>query len=86
MLSNDYVAHLLDMSAAWEPTSKSPFRGGARATGAERWTGTRVGLVFGSNSQRRALPEVHAAEQGAFVEALLAAWIKVLELDRFDLA
>jgi len=85
VLSNDFFVHLLDMSTVWEPTSKNTFRGSDRATGAERWTASRVDLVFGSNSQLRAVAEVYAAEQGAFVEAFLAAWTKVMELDRFDL-
>jgi catalase-peroxidase len=86
VLSNDFFVNLLDMGTVWEPTSKNTYRGRDRATGDETWTATRVDLVFGSNSQLRALAEVYAAEPSAFVEAFVAAWAKVMELDRFDLA
>jgi catalase-peroxidase len=89
-LSNDFFLNLLDMGTVWTPTSeaKEVFEGRDRATGAVKWTATRVDLVFGSNSELRALAEVHAcddAEEG-FVRDFVAAWSKVMNLDRFDLA
>jgi catalase-peroxidase len=89
-LTNDFFRHLLDMSTQWKPTSTSEdvFEGRDRTTGELKWTGTRVDLVFGSNSQLRALAEVYAsvdAEQ-KFVHDFVAAWNKVMNLDRFDLA
>ena len=78
------------MSTAWKPTSKDEdvFEGSDRATGKVKWTGTRVDLVFGSNSQLRALAEVYACEdaQAKFVHDFVKAWTKVMNLDRFDLA
>ena len=78
------------MSTAWQPTSsdEQSFEGRDRATGAAKWTGTRVDLVFGSNSQLRALAEVYASDdaQAKFVGDFVAAWDKVMSLDRFDLS
>ncbi len=89
-LTNDFFVHLLDMSTEWKPVSKGAdvFEGRDRKTGKIRWTGTRVDLVFGSNSQLRALAEVYgsADAQKKFVQDFVAAWTKVMNLDRFDLA
>ena len=89
-LSNDFFVNLLDMSTTWQAadTSDGVFEGRDRATGEVKWTGTRVDLVFGSNSQLRAVAEVYAcADSGqAFVRDFVAAWDKVMSLDRFDLA
>ncbi|RMF83753.1 MAG: catalase/peroxidase HPI, partial [Planctomycetota bacterium] len=89
MLTNDFFANLLDMSTEWKPTSAEAevFEGRDRATGSVRWTGTRVDLVFGSNAQLRAIAEVYACADGErkFVEDFVAAWNKVMNLDRFDL-
>ncbi|MCA4901960.1 MAG: catalase/peroxidase HPI [Rhodocyclaceae bacterium] len=89
-LTNDFFVNLLDMGIDWQKSSTAQhmFVGRDRATGELRWTGTVVDLVFGSNSQLRALAEVHACSdsQAAFVRAFVAAWSKVMELDRFDLA
>jgi len=89
-LSPDFFTHLLDMGTVWKATSASgdTFEGHDRATGDVRWSATRVDLVFGSNSQLRALAEVYAQDdnQAKFVHDFVAAWAKVMELDRFDLA
>jgi catalase-peroxidase len=89
-LTNDFFVNLLDMGTAWKATSEAEdaFEGRDRKTGAVKWTGTRVDLVFGSNSQLRALAEVYACDdsQAAFVHDFVAAWTKVMNLDRFDLA
>jgi catalase-peroxidase len=89
-LTNDFFINLLDMATEWRATSeaKDVFEGRDRKTGALRWTGTRVDLVFGSNSQLRALAEVYgsADAQQKFVADFVAAWNKVMNLDRFDLA
>jgi len=89
-LTNDFFVNLLDMGTEWKAASKAGdlFEGRDRATGKVKWTGTRVDLVFGSNSQLRALAEVYACEDGqeAFVRDFVAAWNKVMNLDRFDLA
>ena len=89
-LTNDYFVNLLDMSTEWSPTSKDAdqFDGRDRKTGELKWTGTRVDLVFGSNSQLRALAEVYGSSDGQekFVHDFVAAWNKVMNLDRFDLA
>ncbi|WP_183214444.1 catalase/peroxidase HPI [Brevundimonas variabilis] len=89
-LTTDFFVNLLDMGNVWTATSEdeAEFEGRDRATGELKWTGTRVDLVFGSNSQLRALSEVHAQSdaQPAFVEAFVAAWTKVMNADRFDLA
>ncbi len=89
-LSNDFFVNLLDMHTKWQPspTSKEVFEGRDRKTGELKWTGTRVDLVFGSNSQLRAVAEVYACEDAkeTFVKDFVAAWNKVMNLDRFDLA
>jgi catalase-peroxidase len=89
-LTNDFFVNLLDMGTAWSPTDESAeeFQGRDRATGTVKWTGTRVDLVFGSNSQLRALAEVYAQADnaGKFVSDFVAAWVKVMNADRFDLA
>jgi catalase-peroxidase len=89
-LTNDFFVNLLDMSTTWNATSedKDVFEGHDRATGELKWTGTRVDLIFGSNSQLRALAEVYAYEDSSekFVHDFVAAWNKVMNLDRFDLA
>jgi catalase-peroxidase len=90
MLSNDFFVNLLDMSTEWKPTSEDGdvFEGRDRTTGEKKWTGTRVDLIFGSNSQLRAIAEVYGCEdsQPKFVHDFVAAWDKVMNLDRFDLA
>ena len=89
-LSNDFFVNLLDMNTQWQKsaTSEGMMEGRDRKTGAPRWTGTVIDLVFGSNSQLRALAEVYACgdSQEAFVRDFVAAWNKVMNLDRFDLA
>ena len=89
-LTNDFFVNLLDMSTTWKATSadKDLFDGSDRKTGKPKWTGTRVDLIFGSNSELRALAEVYAAadSQQKFVQDFVAAWNKVMNLDRFDLA
>ena len=89
-LTNDFFINLLDMSTEWKPVSeaKDVFEGHDRATGKVKWTGTRVDLIFGSHSQLRALAEVYgsADAQEKFVHDFVAAWVKVMNLDRFDLA
>jgi len=88
-LSNDFFVNLLDMGTAWKPVSNDAdvFEGTDRKTGEKKWTGTRVDLVFGSNSQLRALAEAYACSdaQEKFVRDFVAAWNKVMNLDRFDL-
>jgi len=88
-LTNDYFVNLLDMGTAWSAADDSDqvFEGRDRATGTLKWTGTRVDLIFGSNSQLRALAEVYACSDsmGDFLRDFVAAWTKVMELDRFDL-
>lgn len=87
-LTNDFFKNLLDMSVEWKPVSQDneEFEGRDRKTGEVKWTGTRVDLVFGSNSQLRALAEVYATSdaQEKFVKDFVAAWTKVMNLDRFD--
>jgi catalase-peroxidase len=89
-LSTDFFVNLLDMSTEWKPsaTDEGVFEGTDRATGEARWTATEVDLVFGSNSQLRALAEVYGSGDGEerFVDDFVAAWDKVMNLDRFDLA
>ena len=89
-LTNDFFVNLLDMRTTWQASAASEgvFEGRDRSTGAVKWTGTRVDLVFGSNSQLRAVAEVYASDdaQQAFVRDFAAAWGKVMNLDRFDLA
>ncbi len=90
MLTNDFFVNLLDMGTVWKATSQDAdvFEGSDRATGAPKWTGTRVDLIFGSNSQLRAVAEVYgsADSEEKFVKDFAAAWSKVMNLDRFDLA
>ena len=89
-LTNDFFVNLLDMNTTWKAASESKdvFEGRDRATGDLRWTGTRVDLIFGSNSQLRAIAEVYGCEdsQERFVHDFVAAWNKVMNLDRFDVA
>jgi catalase-peroxidase len=87
-LTNDFFVNLLDMGVEWKESSEGVFEGHDRATGRVKWTGTRVDLVFGSNSQLRAVGEVHACDdaQEKFVRDFVAAWDKVMNLDRFDLS
>jgi catalase-peroxidase len=89
-LTNDFFVNLTDINTAWKPTEADAdvFEGRDRKTGAVKWTGTRVDLVFGSNSQLRALAEVYAQSdaQQKFVKDFVAAWTKVMNADRFDLA
>jgi len=89
-LTNDFFVNLLDMRTIWKPTSEDEnvFECRDRTTGDLRWTGTRVDLIFGSNSQLRALAEVYGCEDSRekFVHDFVAAWNKVMNLDRFDLA
>jgi catalase-peroxidase len=86
-LSNDFFVNLLDMRTVWKPAGEV-YEGSDRKTGKIKWTGTRVDLVFGSNSQLRALAEVYASADAKekFVKDFVAAWTKVMNLDRFDLA
>ena len=88
-LTTDFFLNLLDMRTAWKPSESEPgvFEGRDRKTDDVRWTATMADLIFGSNSQLRALAEVYAASDGEaqFVRDFVAAWTKVMELDRFDL-
>ncbi|MDD5509103.1 MAG: hypothetical protein PHD25_12395, partial [Bacteroidales bacterium] len=90
VLSNDFFVNLLDMGTVWKPISKSndEFEGRDRKTGELKWTGTRVDLVFGSNSELRAIAEVYGSSDAGekFVRDFVATWNKVMNLDRFDLA
>ncbi|MGE5347933.1 MAG: catalase-peroxidase, partial [Actinomycetota bacterium] len=90
VLTNDFFVNLLDMNTVWKPTSESRdlFEGHDRATGSLKWTATRVDLIFGSNSELRALAEVYGSADGRekFITDFVAAWDKVMNLDRFDLA
>ncbi|MGC8487602.1 MAG: catalase/peroxidase HPI [Clostridia bacterium] len=89
VLTPDFFVNLLDMRTEWKPSAESDgvFEGSDRATGEQKWTATVVDLVFGSNSQLRAISEVYACEDGheKFVQDFVAAWHKVMSLDRFDL-
>jgi catalase-peroxidase len=89
-LTNDFFRNLLDMSTIWKPTSKDKdvFEGRDRKTEKLKWTATRVDLIFGSNSQLRAIAEVYACEDSSekFVHDFIKAWNKVMNADRFDLA
>jgi catalase-peroxidase len=89
-LTNDFFVNLLDMATEWKPVSKDAdiFEGRDRKTGDLKWNGTRVDLVFGSNSQLRAVAEVYATadSEKKFVQDFVTAWVKVMNLDRFDLA
>jgi catalase-peroxidase len=88
--ADDFFVNLLDMGTKWQrsSTSEGVFEGRDRRTGEPKWTGTTVDLVFGSNSQLRAIAEVYACgdSRQAFVRDFVAAWDKVMNLDRFDLA
>ncbi|MEW5701358.1 MAG: catalase/peroxidase HPI [Candidatus Zixiibacteriota bacterium] len=88
-LTNDFFVNLLDMNTDWKAVSdaEAVFEGRDRATGERKWTGTRVDLIFGSNAQLRAIAEVYACDdaQEKFVRDFIAAWVKVMNLDRFDL-
>jgi catalase-peroxidase len=88
--SNDFFVNLLDMSTTWQATSEDEdvFEGRDSATGDLKWTGTRFDLIFGSNSQLRAVAEVYGCEdsQEKFLQDFVAAWDKVMNLDRFDLS
>ena len=90
VLTNDFFANLIDFGTTWSANSdaQNVFEGRDRATGAIKWTGTRVDLIFGSNSELRAIAEVYACEDGKdrFAHDFVAAWNKVMSLDRFDLA
>ena len=85
-LTNDFFVNLLDLRTTWKATSdaQTDFEGSDRKTGTVKWTGTRVDLIFGSNSELRALAEVYASSDAAakFVTDFVAAWNKVMELDR----
>jgi catalase-peroxidase len=89
-LTNDFFVNLLDLNTTWEATNedKSLFEGHDIETGELKWTATRVDLIFGSNSQLRALAEVYGSDdaQEKFLQDFVAAWNKVMNLDRFDLA
>ncbi len=88
-LTNDFFVNLLDMSIDWEPSSEDEdiFEGKERSNGELKWTGTRVDLIFGSDSQLRAIAEVYACDDAEqkFVEDFISAWNKVMNADRFDL-
>jgi catalase-peroxidase len=88
-LTNDFFVNLLDMDTEWRPTSDAAetFEGRRRGTAEVKWTGSRVDLLFGSNSELRALAEVYACDDAKekFVRDFVAAWNKVMNLDRFDL-
>ena len=89
-LTNDFFVNLLDMGTTWQPVAEdaNAFEGRDTATGEVKWTGSRVDLVFGANSELRALAEVYASDDAKekFVNDFVAAWVKVMNLDRFDLA
>ena len=88
VLTNDFFTNLIDYNTTWKATGQNSFEGTDRATGASKWTATRVDLVFGSNTELRALAEVYASDDAKekFVHDFVAAWNKVMNLDRFDLA
>jgi catalase-peroxidase len=89
VLTNDYFVNLLDIGTTWKATSEADqvFEGRDRKTNLVKWTGTRVNLIFGSNSELRAIAEVYgtAKSEPKFVRDFVAAWAKVMNLDRFDL-
>jgi catalase-peroxidase len=88
-LTNDFFVNLLDPGTTWQPTSQEAGTFEGRDTAGEvKWTGSRVDLVFGANSELRALAEVYASDNARekFVHDFVAAWVKVMNLDRFDLA
>ena len=86
-LSNDFFVHLLDMDTRWQAAGDNAYEGRDRKSDAVRWTATRVDLIFGSHSQLRAFAEVYGSSDanGKFVKDFVAAWVKVMNLDRFDL-
>ena len=90
VLTNDFFVNLLDMRTEWNVSADDDnvFEGRDRATGELKWTGTRIDLIFGSNSELRALAEVYACEDSSekFVQDFIKAWDKVMNLDRFDMA
>ena len=88
MLTNDFFVNLLDMGTEWKASAENLYEGRDRATGKRKWTATAVDLVFGSNSQLRAISEVYASEDATekFLRDFVSAWNKVMDLDRFDLA
>jgi catalase-peroxidase len=87
-LTNDFFVNLLDMGTAWKSVDGEVFEGSDRKTGEKKWTGTRADLVFGSHAELRAVSEAYgtATGQDKFVKDFVAAWNKVMNLDRFDLA
>jgi catalase-peroxidase len=88
-LTNDFFVNLLDMNTAWKPiTGNEIYEGTDRKTGAKKWTATRADLVFGSHAELRAIAEVYGSADGEekFVKDFVAAWDKVMNLDRFDVA
>ena len=89
-LTNDFFVNLLDMGTSWKKTSESEelYEGSDRANGTKKWTATRADLIFGANSQLRAIAEVYGGDdaKGKFVTDFVAAWNKVMNLDRFALA
>ena len=89
-MTNDFFVNVLDLSTTWAATSAddSVFEGRNRKTGADKWTGTRVDLIFGSNTELRAIAEVYGSSDGEarFVADFVAAWNKVMNADRFDVA
>ena len=86
-LSNDFFVHLLDMDTRWQAAGDNAYEGRDRKSDAVQWTATRVDLIFGSHSQLRAFAEVYGSSDanGKFVKDFVAAWVKVMNLDRFDL-
>lgn len=90
VLSNDFFVNLLEMNTVWNPVSESgeEFEGRDRKSGELKWKGTRIDLIFGSNSELRAIAEVYGSSDanGKFIKDFVAAWNKVMNLDRFDLA
>ena len=87
-LSNDFFVNLLDMGTQWQPAGDNVYEGRDRNTNAVKWTATRVDLIFGSHSQLRAFAEVYACADAKekFVKDFVAAWTKVMNADRFDVA
>ena len=87
-LSNDFFVNLLDMGTVWQPAADGTYEGRDRKTKAVKWTGTRVDLIFGSHSQLRAFAEVYACADSKekFAKDFVAAWAKVMNADRFDIA
>ena len=87
-LTNDFFLNIVDMNTEWKPVSDNTYEGRDRKTGAVKWTATRVDLIFGSNSQLRALSEVYAQSDAKekFVQDFVKAWNKVMNADRFDIA